>query len=127
MNLGSLRMGGIDEELADSVGLYSVLDLKIDVSKLTEGHASLTEVSKQVAESVTTKSEQNMLDVPGSASTKDSEPPALDFAASSQSLLPNTMVELPSKPEVQDVSDDGTLMGIEVLVLICRSWQSHRR
>ena len=90
LNLGSLKMGGLDEELADSIGLYSVLDLKIDVSKLAEGHAISAEVSNQTVGGMTTKGEQSTASKTGSDPTINSESRAPGIAASSSSQIPLT-------------------------------------
>ena len=61
LKLSRLRLGGMDEELAESVGLFSILDLEVDVSKLSDSHASLAEVAKQAALNKATQESQQVL------------------------------------------------------------------
>ena len=112
LNLGSLKMGGLDEELADSVGLYSVLDLKIDMSKLAEGHDTLAEASKQTDGGTATEGELTV-NKTGSVPTITSKSTAPGTAASSSSTA-DLVTQMPTKPDVQDVSDEVTITGIEV-------------
>ena len=104
LKLSSLRLGGMDEELADSVGLCSVLDLKVDVSKIGDSHASLAEVAKQVAINKALQEGKQVLGTPSSASADDSRASAFGRAAFPQDPMPTGVHEEPSTREAQAIA-----------------------